>query len=96
MRFPNDTNFHLRMAAFVVFALFLEQLAERNLSGWSSPRIGVLPFVLGLCWVGLYAFHVATALQQKIRALEDRIERLTERTENIEDDTRKRRSLPPL
>lgn len=96
MRFPNDTNFHLRMAAFVVFALFLEHLAERNLPNWSSPRIGVLPFALGLLWVGLYAFHVASVLRAKVRVLEDRLDRLSTRTEVLEDDQRQRRSLPPL
>ena len=47
MRFPNDTNFHLRMAALVVIAMFVEYLAAENLPNWSSPRIGVLPFALG-------------------------------------------------
>lgn len=96
MRFPNDTNFHLRMAAFVVFALFLEHIADRNLPEWSSPRIGVLPFALGLLWVGCYAFHVANVLKQRIRVLEDRIDRLTRRADAIEADRRERRSLPPM
>ncbi|MCA8975292.1 MAG: hypothetical protein KDC98_11265 [Planctomycetes bacterium] len=96
MRFPNDTAFHLRMAAFVVFALFLEHLAERNLPEWSSPHIGILPFALGLLWVGLYAFHIATMLRQRIRVLEDRLDRLTDRADALEHERRDRRALPPL
>jgi len=96
MRFPNDTNFHLRMAAFVVFALFLEHVADRNLPDWSSPRIGVLPFALGVLWAGLFAWHLAKSLQQRIRVLEDRLDRLTHRADALEDDRRERRSLPPM
>jgi hypothetical protein len=94
MRFPNDTVFHLRMAAFVVFALFLDNLASRHLPDWSSPRIGVLPFVLGLAWVALYTFHLVAALRDRIRVLEDRVERLTRRADAYEDNERARRSLP--
>ncbi|MCA8948788.1 MAG: hypothetical protein KDE27_04755 [Planctomycetes bacterium] len=96
MRFPNDTSFHLRMAALVVMAMFVEHLAETNLPNWSSPRIGVLPFALGLAWVGLFAWHLANLLRQRVRVLEDRLDRLTERTDNLEDERRERRSLPPL
>ncbi len=96
MRFPNDTNFHLRMAAVLVIAMFLDHLAAENLANWSSPRIGVLPFVLGLAWAGLFAWHLANMLMQRIRVLEDRIERLTQRTDGLEDDRRESRSLPPM
>ena len=96
MRFPNDTNFHLRMATVLVAALFLEHLAEEHLPNWSSPRIGILPFALGLAWVGLFAWHLANMLRERIKVLEDRLERLTSRTDQIEDTERSRRSLPPL
>ncbi|MCR9246615.1 MAG: hypothetical protein NXI31_16405 [bacterium] len=96
MRFQNDTNFHLRMAALLVIGLFLDHLAEQNLTHWSSPRIGIVPFALGLAWAGLFTWHVANVLLQRIRVLEDRLERLDQRTEVIEDDQRARRSLPPM
>lgn len=96
MRFPNDTNFHLRMAAVLVIAMFVEHLASENLPNWSSPVIGVVPFVLGLVWVGMYAWHLVNMLQQRVRVLEDRIDRITQRTENLEGDRRERRSLPPM
>ena len=67
MRFPNDTTFHLRMAAFVIGSLFLEHLAATRLPHWSSPQIGVVTFVLGLAWVALAAFHHARSMQDKLR-----------------------------
>lgn len=96
MRFPNDTSFHLRMAALVIASLFLEQLAQRNLPNWTSPQIGVVSFALGLAWVALFAFHHGRALQDKVRVLEDRIDRLTHRVDADEDALRARRSLPPM
>lgn len=96
MRFPNDTAFHLRMAALVIGSLFLEQLASTRLPNWSSPRIGVVTFVLGLAWVALAAFHHARTMQDKVRVLEDKLDRLAARTDAIEHDRRSRRSLPPL
>ena len=73
MRFPNDTSFHLRMAALVITSLFLEQLAKKQLPGWSSPQIGIVTFVLGLAWVALFAFHHGRALQDRVRVLEDQV-----------------------
>ncbi len=96
MRFPNDTTFHLRMAALVIASLFLEHLAASRLEHWSSPQIGVITFVLGLAWVALAAFHHAKATQERVKVLEAKLERLQALTDAIADDTRARRSLPPL
>lgn len=96
MRFPNDTTFHLRMAALVIASLFLEHLAKTRLLHWSSPQIGVITFVLGLAWVAMTAFHHAKATQERVRVLEAKVERLQALTDAIADDTRARRSLPPL
>ncbi|MEO6594215.1 MAG: hypothetical protein ABIP94_05635 [Planctomycetota bacterium] len=96
MRFPNDTAFHLRMAALVIGSLFLEHLAKTRLPGWSSPQIGVVTFVLGLAWVTLAAFHHARTMQDRMRVLEDKLDRLTARADAVEEERRVRRSLPPM
>ena len=44
-----------------------QHLAEQNLTHWSSPRIGIVPFALGLAWAGLFTWHVANVLLQRIR-----------------------------
>lgn len=96
MRSQNDLAFHLRMAALLVFAMFLEHLAATYLPNWSSPRIGVVPFVLGLLWVGLFAWQADGARDARIARLEAQLRDLTERTGGLEQDQRARRSLPPL
>ena len=96
MRFPNDTAFHMRMAALLIGSMFLEHLATTRLPHWSSPQIGIVTFVLGLSWVALAAFHHARTMQDKMRVLEDKLERLAARADALEDDRRARRSLPPL
>ncbi|MFO1078477.1 MAG: hypothetical protein U1E73_12205 [Planctomycetota bacterium] len=96
MRFPNDTAFHLRMAAFLIGAMLLESLAERSLPGWTSPRIGMLAFLLGLTWVFLYAFHVTRVLQRRVLDLEQRLERTNDLCDALADERRQRRALPPL
>lgn len=96
MRAQNDLAFHLRMAALLVFSLFVEHLAATHLPGWSSPRIGVITLVLAMAWVGLFAWQHGLSLQARIKALEARLEELAERTDNLEQDHRARRSLPPL
>lgn len=96
MRFPNDTTFHLRMAALLIASMFLEHLAATQLVQWSSPRIGIVTFVLGLVWVALAAFHHARTTQDRIRVLEAKVDRLTALTDALADDQRVRRSLPPI
>ena len=96
MRFPNDKAFHLRMAALLIASLFLEQLAAAHLPNWSSPHIGVVTFVLGLLWVALAAFHHSNTMQNRIRVLEDKLERLSAQAGALEDERRARRALPPM
>lgn len=96
MRFPNDTAFHMRMAALLIGAMFLEQLATRYLPHWTSPSIGILTFVLGLSWVALASFHHARFLDDKLRVLQDKFDRLAARADALDDERRARRALPPL
>ena len=96
MRFPNDTAFHMKMAALVIVSLFVEHNAPKWLPSWSAPQIGVITFVLGLAWVTLFAAHHAQATQARLRALEDKLERTNQLAEMLADETRQRRSLPPI
>ena len=84
------------MAALVIASLFLEHLANTRIPNWSSPEIGVITFVLGMTWVALFAMHHGVALQDRIRVLEDKLERTNQLAEMLADETRQRRSLPPM
>jgi len=94
MRFPNDTSFHLRMAALLVAAMFLEHLAATRLPHWSSPMVGIVTFVLGLTWVAMAAFWHGKAMQDRIRVLEGKLDRVAALTDALADDQRARRALP--
>jgi hypothetical protein len=96
MRFPNDMSFHVRMAALVIASLFLEHLANTRLPNWSSPQIGIITFVMGMAWIALFTMHHGVALQDRIRVLEDKLERTNQLAEMLADETRQRRSLPPM
>lgn len=96
MRFPNDVTFHLRMAALLIATMFLEQLARNKLPGFDPPQIGIVTFVIGLVWVALLVMHHARAHADRLRVLEDKLDRALSRLEAFEDDQRARRSLPPM
>ncbi len=96
MRFPNDTAFHMKMAALVIVSLFVEHNAPRWLPDWSAPQIGVITFVLGLAWVTLFAAHHAQATDDRVRVLEEKLERTTQLAETLADERRERRALPPM
>jgi hypothetical protein len=69
MRFPNDTPFHLRMAALLIASLFLEHMANTRLENWSSPQIGIVTFVMGMAWIMLFTMNHGVSLQDRIRVL---------------------------
>ncbi len=96
MRFPNDMSFHIRMAALVIASLFLEHIANTRLPNWSSPQISIITFVMGMAWIALFTMHHGVALQDRIRVLEDKLERTNQLAEILADETRQRRSLPPM
>jgi hypothetical protein len=84
------------MAALVIASLFLEHLANTRLPNWSSPQIGIITFVMGMAWIALFTMHHGVALQDRIRVLEDKLERTNQLAEMLADETRQRRSLPPM
>ncbi|MFT4840273.1 MAG: hypothetical protein ACI8UD_000632 [Planctomycetota bacterium] len=96
MRFPNDTPFHMRMAALLIASLFLEHMANTRLDNWSSPQIGIVTFVMGMAWIMLFTMNHGVSLQDRIRVLEDKLERTNQLAEMLADETRKKRSLPPM
>lgn len=95
MRALSESQFHALMALLAVVSLLLEDQAPRYLPTWSMPRIGLITFALGLCWLALFAAHRFRTLQQRIEVLQDRLERTAQRTDLLEDDARRRRKPGP-
>lgn len=93
MRTVSENQFHVLMAVLLIVALFVEDQAPRLLPAWNVPRIGLISFALGLCWLALFAAHRFRNLQQRIDVLEERLDRTTLRTDVLEDDARRRRKV---
>jgi hypothetical protein len=96
MRATSDLRFHLLMATLCVGALFLDQEAPRLLPGWSMPKVSLLTLGLGAAWLATFCVQRLRAMQQQLDIAIDRLERTARRAEALEDETRRRRSLPPL
>lgn len=94
MRTLGESQFHLVMAMLVILSVFGSQQVARALPAWRLPQVDLITFALGLVWIGrLFAFR-SQRQQQQIDVLEDRLQRLQQRTEAVEDAERRRRSLP--
>lgn len=96
MRNSGDLSLHLLMATLCVGALFLDQEAPRLLPALSIPKVSLLTFGLGTAWLAAFCMQRLRALQEQLDIASDRLERTTRRTEALEDESRRRRSLPPL
>ncbi|HLQ37440.1 MAG TPA: hypothetical protein VK348_06550 [Planctomycetota bacterium] len=94
MRALSENQFHTIMAALVVGSLLLDRAAPKLLPTWSPPLVGVITFALGLVWVALFAAHRFRNLGERIRVLEDRLDRTSRKADLLEDDARRRRGLP--
>lgn len=94
MRTLGEHSFHLLMGALLFGSLLLDHLARRALPAWSMPTVGLVTLALGLVWVGLFAAHRIQVLQDEAKVLRDRLDRLSARTDVLEDDARRRRELP--
>ncbi len=58
--------------------------------------VAVLAIYLAAIWVALFAWQHGNEQRERLRILERRLTELGERTENLEDERRARRALPPL
>ena len=94
MRSLAEPQFHMLMALLVIGSLFLDQYVTKILPAWNMPAIGLVTFLLGMIWVTLFAAHRFRNLHERIVVLEDRLDRNIAQTNALEDDSRRRRSLP--
>ncbi|MBK8096320.1 MAG: hypothetical protein IPK26_04390 [Planctomycetes bacterium] len=96
MRSLDEKQFHAVMAFLVLGSLVLDEQVKRVLPVWDAPKVTIVTFALGLVWVGLFAAYRLRTLAQAITVLHERLDRLQRRADALEDDTRRRRSLPPV
>jgi len=95
MRSLTEPQFHMLMVTLVVASLFADQELPHLLPSWNMPKIGLVTFTLGLCWMALFAGHRVRNLHQRIEVLQDKVDRLSNKTDALEADARHRRKLMP-
>lgn len=86
-----ERGFHVLLGSLFVIAAAFETLAERFLSAWNPPRIGLLTVVVGLVWVARHAAWRSELGAERERVLADRIERLEHKLAALEDELEVRR-----
>jgi hypothetical protein len=87
-----ELTVHLILGAlFFASAWYGEELAQGSL--WRDPRIGVFTLAVGLVWVVWFFLRRIKELQDRQRILEDRIDRLQNKLEAVEDEQREERML---
>ncbi len=94
MQSLGERQFHVLMGALLLGSLFLDRLMQNAISTWFSPSVGIVTLALGLVWVGLFAAFRARQADERVRVVEDRLERLQQLVRSLEDDARDRRRLP--
>lgn len=94
MRTLNENQFHAVMGVLLFGSLFLDRIATRIIPTWDAPQVGLIPFALGLVWIGRFAAWRGAKDREPVRVLEDRIQRLERRLNAFEDEERARRRPP--
>jgi hypothetical protein len=96
MRSLDEKQFHAVMGFLVLGSLVLDEQVKRVLPAWNAPKVTIVTFALGLVWIALFAAYRLRTLNQEIAGLRERVDRLQRRADALEDDARRRRSLPPV
>lgn len=94
MRSLPENQFHVLMGILLAGSLFLDRLMQKAVSTWTSPQVGLVTLALGMVWVGLFAAHRASKIEERARVSEDRVERLERLVRDLEAAERERRRLP--
>lgn len=71
-----EQSFHILMGALLLGSLFLDAVMRSLLPAWNPPQIGLVTFVLGLIWVGLFTAYRMRNAGDDLRVLRDRLDRV--------------------
>jgi hypothetical protein len=90
MRSLKERNFHLLMAGLLLTSCFLDPAVRSVVPDWNPPRVGMVTLALALVWLGRWLAWRGDRLDDQIRVLKDRAERLERKTAALEDELRAR------
>ena len=78
------------MAFLTLASLFLETMAAEHVPTWNPPVIGLTTLVLGWAWLARVGIFRFANVDDRMRVLEDRIDRLERNQRFLEDELRRR------
>ena len=87
----SERQFHMLMGALLLASTLPDRVMENALPAWDPPQVGLLTLVLGLIWVGLFAGYRGKNLEDRMRVMEDRLERAQNKIEALEVELEERR-----
>ena len=90
MRSLSENNFHLVMGTLLLLSTFIDPAMRAVLPAWKPPEVGFVTLVLGLVWVALFAGYRGRNLEDRVRVLEDRLDRTERKVADLETDQSER------
>ncbi len=87
----HERPFHLLMGGLFIGSCFLDEGMRRAEIAWNAPQLSFISIVIGAIWLWRYFTWRDELLEERIRVLDDRCERLLHRTDALEDEQRERK-----
>ncbi|MEM7202039.1 MAG: hypothetical protein AAF628_17355 [Planctomycetota bacterium] len=86
-----ERGFHLLMGALVLGSTLMDRILLSALPAWDPPVVSLLTLAIGLVWVALFAAYRGRNLEERMRVLEDRLERAQRRVDAHDAELAERR-----
>ena len=90
MRTLSEQQFHLLMGTLLLASTFVDPAMKTLLPSWRAPVVGFLTLVIGLVWVALFAGYRGRNLEDRVRVLEDRLDRAERRIADLDAEQAER------
>ncbi len=76
-----ERGFHFLMGALLLGSTFLDRALGSALPAWNPPLVSLLTLAVGLIWIALFAAYRGKGLEDRLRVLQDRMERAERRVD---------------
>jgi hypothetical protein len=82
----NEARLHTLFGVLFVLSVFLSEQVEKVLPTWNDPKLGLLSFVVAILWLVLFFMSRGSTLNDDVKVLKDRVERMEHRVRSLEDE----------
>ncbi len=86
-----ERSFHLVMGGVFLASCFLDEVMRRAEIAWNVPQLGFVSTIIGAVWLWRYFGWRNELLEERVRVLDDRCDRLLQRVDALDDEQRERR-----